>query len=165
MPSIMVREQHSMFTTLTLLLLTKGIIFIGTTWESFWMALSMAVELSGSSTMLTVTSPAWARMTGISLKKCLTMLVEDSMVTTCCGTTMDQLVLVTGDAFILFINLPALRGGGAHLSSVASPCNFFHQILEMFLFVSGMCTLATSKMVSFTDVEPTVLLILTPDTE
>ena len=98
----------------------------------------------------------------MSSKEHVTMLMEDSMVTAHSGTITDQLVSVTGDAFILFINLPALRGGGAHLSSVASPCNFFHQILEMFLLVSGMCTLATSKMVSSSDVDPAVLLILTP---
>ena len=65
----MVKEQHSIFTTLTLLLLAKGIAFCGTTWESFRMALSMAVELSGSATMLTVTSLAWAKMTGVSSKE------------------------------------------------------------------------------------------------
>ena len=79
-----------------------------------------------------------------------------------CGTTTDRLVSVTGDAFNLFIPLPALGGGDAHLSSVVPPSNFSHQIPEMFLAVSGMCTLATSNIVSSMDVEPTVLLILTP---
>ena len=99
----------------------------------------------------------------MSLKEHLytNMLVEDSMVMACYGTTMEWLVLVTRDAFNLFISLPALRGGGAHLPSVVSPHLFFRQNPEMFLAVSGVCTLATSNMVSSADVEPIVFLITT----
>ena len=96
MISIIVREQQSTFTTLTLLLLAKGIDFMGTTWESFGRALSMAVEHSGSATMLTVTSPDWATMTGMSSKKRFTMLMENFMVTAHCSTTTGRLGSVTG---------------------------------------------------------------------
>jgi len=86
----MVSEQHSIFTTLTLLLLAKGISFCGTTCESFRMALSMAVELPGSATMLTVTSLTWAKMTGMSSKeRMIDMDKEDSMVMALCGTTTE----------------------------------------------------------------------------
>ena len=50
-------------------LVHKEITFGETLGESFGMALSMAVELSGSATMLTVTSLAWAKTTGMSSKE------------------------------------------------------------------------------------------------
>ena len=83
----MVREQHAIFTTLTLLLLTKGIAFIVTTWENFRIAISMAVELSGLVSMLTVTSLTWLKRPGVSSKE--RMLMEDSIAMACCGTTKE----------------------------------------------------------------------------
>ena len=84
----MVREQHSSFTTLTLLLLTKGIAFGGTTCESFGIALSVSVELPGSATMLTVTSLAWAKTTRMSSKERM-LDMADSMVMVHCGKTTE----------------------------------------------------------------------------
>ena len=86
MPNAIVRE-HSSFMTLTLLLLAKVLNLFGTVCESFVMALTMAMELSGSETMLTVTSLAWARTTGMSLKDRLH--VDNSIVTAHCSTTTE----------------------------------------------------------------------------
>jgi hypothetical protein len=86
MPNVIVRE-HSSFTNLTLLLFEKVLALFGTAWDSFVMALTMAMELSGSATMLTVTSLALARTTGMSLEDRL--YVDNSLVTVRCSTTTE----------------------------------------------------------------------------
>ena len=48
----------------------------------------MAVELPGSATLLTVTSLAWAKTTGMSSKERM-IDIEDSMVMARCGTATE----------------------------------------------------------------------------